>query len=90
MSFMETLKKLAGEAAKSKMGPPGGKFLTPRLVHRIGWSIGIPTQNNPDFEDFAKHITGKADLREMTQWQLQALVKAMGHLKGSYSRVMLP
>lgn len=89
MTFAETLMKLATAIAKDPL-PAENKFLTPRLVHRVGWTIGVPTQNNPAFDDFARRITGTTDLRQMTQWQLHALVRAMPELKGAFTQVMLP
>lgn len=89
VSFRDTLLKLAEAAAGSNQDLDGNlqaKFLTPRAVHRIAYQIGIPSQGNPYFSDFARHVTGTDDLGKMNQWQLHTLVHMMvTHLSGVYT-----
>jgi hypothetical protein len=90
MSFGTALRKLAMVAAGHQPPDFSSKFVTPRVVHRAAYQMGIPSQNNPAFDHFARHVTGQTDLRKMNQWQLHTLLHEMHHLQGAYSTMAPP
>jgi hypothetical protein len=87
-SFGKTLQKLAAQIGGGGLAP-GGRYLTPRVVKRLAWQMGIPTDGNPAFDHFASHVTGTSDMKRMTQWQLHALVGRMPELQGAFTPVLL-
>lgn len=82
MTFQQVLKQMGLSIEKTAKDSESQKWLTPRSVHRIAWKMGVPSQNSQRFDGFAKHVTGTSDMKQMNQWQLHALVRAMGHLRG--------
>ena len=60
-----------------KLDKKGSANWTPKLIHLLAESRGVPWDNDPSFLEYSERVTGVAHLDDMSSTQLEILAEAL-------------